>query len=191
MSSNYSMTKSHSRKLTHFSDFNTLLKILLGLMVIMILSSTLAYAETVSVDVEGNSFDVEYTTEQVVVNSIITEYEPNDDYAGLIINVEVIGDSGTLGFIFDRTFFDSTFDGVEDDFFVLVDGDFANFIETETTSQSRTLSIQVPAGTEDIEIIGSVFGDSTPEPVVESPKTEPMISISSVPAGTWMLRVLL
>ena len=37
----------------------------------------------------------------------------------------------------------------------------SNFSETETTSQSRTLSIELPAGTEEIEIIGSVFGDST------------------------------
>ena len=30
------------------------------------------------------------------------------------------------------------------------------FSETETTSQSRTLSIELPAGTEEIEIIGSI-----------------------------------
>ena len=80
----------------------------------------------------------------------------------------------------ERSFLDSKFEGVDDDFIILADGDFANFVETETTSQSRTLSIDVPSGTEEIEIIGSVFGDSSsvlvvdiPEPVVETP--EPVV----------------
>ena len=38
-----------------------------------------------------------------------------------------------------------------------------NFTETETTSQSRTLSIEVPAGTEEVEIIGSVFDNPAAE----------------------------
>ena len=160
------MTKSHSRKLTYFSDFNTLLKILLGLMVITILSSTLAYAETVSVDIEGNSFDVDYTATGMTISGV----EADLDSISLIFNVDVIGSSGTLDVVLDRSFFDSTFQGADDDFLVLADGDFANFIETETNSQSRTLSIELPAGTDELEIIGYVFGDSIPEPVVETPE---------------------
>ena len=34
------------------------------------------------------------------------------------------------------------------------------FSETAHFTQSRTLSIELPAGTEEIEIIGSVFGHS-------------------------------
>ncbi len=157
----YNVDKLQSERLEHFPNVNSLLKISLGLVLFTIISSALVYAETLSVDIEGNSFDVEFSAEQVVVNGIIAEYEPSKDYAALIINVEVTGDSGTLDFIFDRTFFDSIFNGVEDPFFVIVDGDFADFTETDTTSTSRSLSIQVPSGTEDIEIIGTVFGDSS------------------------------
>ena len=60
-----------------------------------------------------------------------------------------------------RSFFDSTFEGDDDDFIILADGDEPNFTETSTTGQSRTLSIELPSGTEEIEIIGSVFGDSS------------------------------
>ncbi len=162
-----------SERLKHSPNVSSLLKISLGLILFTLLSSALVYAETISVSVEGNSFDVNYTAEQVIINSIVAEYEPNSDYAGLIINVEVTGNSGTLDFVFDRTFFDSTFNGVDDPFFVIADGIEVPFTET-TTTQSRTLSIEVPAGTEDLEIIGTVFGDSSsiPEPEPEA-KTEP------------------
>ena len=81
MSSNYSMTKLQYGKLKHFSDFNSLLIISLGLLVITILSSTLAYAETVSVDVEGNSFDVDYTATGMTISGIETDL----DFISLIL----------------------------------------------------------------------------------------------------------
>jgi len=96
------MDKLQSERLKHIPNVNSLLKISLGLILFTIISSVLVYAETISVDIEGNSFDIEYFAEQVVVNNIVAEYEPSNDYAGLIIDVEVTGDSGTLDFIFDR-----------------------------------------------------------------------------------------
>ena len=42
----------------------------------------------------------------------------------------------------------------DDTFFVLVDGEEVDFEET-TTSTDRTLTIQFPAGAEEIEIIGT------------------------------------
>ena len=164
------MDKLHSEKLTNLPSVNSLLKISLGLILFTIISTVFVYAETIPVDVEGNSFDVEYTADQLIVKSITTEYEPANDYAGLLIEVEVTGDLGTLDFVFDRTFFDSTFEGAEDEFFVIVDGDFAIFSETENTSQSRSISIEVPAGSLDVEVIGSVFG----QPVEETPVEEPV-----------------
>jgi hypothetical protein len=103
---------------------------------------------------------------------MITEYEPDDDYAGLIIGVDVTGNPGTLELTLDRSFMDSIFDGIDDDYFVLVDGLEPNFTET-INIQSRTLNIEVPFGTEDIEIIGTVFGQSMEEtPVEETPVEE-------------------
>ena len=153
-------------------NVNTLLKISLGLILFTIISSALVYAETVSVDIEGNSFDVEYTATGMTVSAI----EADTELMSLILFVDVTESPGTLDITFDRSFFDSTYQGTDEDFFVLADGDEPNFTETNTTSQSRTLSIELPAGTEDVEIIGSVFNQpiEQPEPVVEE-KPEPVV----------------
>jgi len=170
----FGVEKTQTPKLNHLPNVSSLLKISLGLIFFTLLSTALVYAETISVDIEGTSYDIDYTSEQVIVKSIIAEYEPTQDYAGLIIEVEVTGDSGTLDFVFDRSFFDSTFDGLDDEFFVVADGDFTDFSETETTSQSRSLSIGVPAGTLDIEIVGTVF-NPTPITVDDSAAEEAAI----------------
>jgi len=169
---NYVIEKLPSERIA-LPNVNTLLKISLGLILFTIISFALVYAETIPVDVAGTTYDVEYMADQVIINSIITEYEPDSDYAGLLINVEVTGSSGTLELTLDRSFMDSVFDGVDDDYFVLVDGDEPIFTETQNTSQSRTLSIELPLGSEDLEIIGTVFGSSTvEEPTVEEPAME-------------------
>ena len=81
--------------------------------------------------------------------------------------------TGTLDVTLDRTFFDSIYDGTDDLFFILADGDESISEETKTTSQSRTLSIKVPSGTDELEIIGSIFGNSIVlEPIVEEPIVE-------------------
>jgi len=170
------MDELQSERLKHFPNVNSLLKISLGLILFTIISSAFVYAETSSVNIEGNSFDVEYTTTGMTVSG----FEADLDFISLILTVEVSDSTGTLDITFERSFFDSIFNGADDDFIILADGDEPNFTETETTTQSRTLSIVLPAGTEEVEIIGSVFGDSisipvveTPEPVVETP--EPVV----------------
>ncbi len=65
------------------------------------------------------------------------------------------------------------FEGLDADFTILADGVEPTSTETETTAQSRTLSIELPSGTEDVEIFGSVFGTPASEPVVETP--EPVV----------------
>jgi len=158
---NYGMDKPQSERLEHFPNVNSLLKISLGLILFTIISSALVYAETISIDIEGNSFDIDYTATGMTVSGI----ESDLGFFSLIFTVGVTDSSGTLDITFDRSFFDSTFEGEDDDFIVLID-DFpedSSFTETETTSQSRTLSIQLPAGTETVEIIGSVFGESVAE----------------------------
>jgi hypothetical protein len=137
------------------------------------LSTALVYAETMSVDVEGNSFDFEYDATGMTVSGI----EADTDFISLILTVDVTASSGTLEITLDRSFFDSTYQGLDDDFILLADGDEPNFSETNTSPQSRTLSIELPAGTEEIEIIGSVFGQTptVEPPVVETPIVEPPV----------------
>jgi len=173
---NYAVKKLYSKKRTELPSINSLLIISLGLIFFTMISFALVYAETIPVDVGGASFDVEYTVDQVVINSVIAEFEPSNDYAGLIISVDVSGSPGNLELTLDRSFMDSIFDGVDDDYFVLVDGIEPNFTETKNT-QSRILNIEIPFGSEDVEIIGTVFGNSE-IPSEDAP--EPEILVCSV-----------
>jgi len=92
----------------------------------------------------------------------------------LIFSVNVVDSTGKLDVKFDRSFFDSIYAGVDYSFFILADGDETIFTETQTTSQSRTLNIAVPSGTEELEVIGSTFHSSKviETPVIETPVIE-------------------
>jgi hypothetical protein len=126
--------------------------------------------ETLSVTVDGMPFDVNFST----MGLNVYEIESDTDSMSLIFYVDVNDSTGKLNVTFDRTFFDSIYDGVDDKFFVLSDGLETSFRETQTTSQSRTLSIDTPLGTEELEIIGSEFGFSKviSTPVIETPVIE-------------------
>jgi hypothetical protein len=154
---NLAVKELYSEKHTPIPSVNFLLKISLGLILFTMISTALVYAETMSVDVDGTSFDLEYDATGMTVSGI----EADTDFISLILTVDVTESSGTLDITLDRSFFDSTFEGLDDDFIILADGDEPISSETATTTQSRTLSLELPAGTEEIEIIGSVFGDST------------------------------
>ena len=154
--SNYAgMEKRQPEKLSYLPNVNSLLKISLGLIFFTILSTALVYAESLSVDVDGTSYDVNYTATGMTVSGI----EADLDFISLIFTVDVTS-SGSLDVTFDRAFFDSIYNGVDDDFIILADGDEPNFTETLTNFQSRTLSIELPVGTEEVEIIGSSFDNT-------------------------------
>jgi hypothetical protein len=139
---------------------NSILIISLGLIFVSSLSSSV-YGETTTVSVGGNSFDVEYFGEGVSITGV----EPDLDFVSLIFSVNVGDSPGVLDITFERSFFDSLYQGEDDAFIVLADGDEPNYFETVTTAKTRTLSITLPLGTDEVEIIGSVFG--TPEPTPE------------------------
>jgi hypothetical protein len=145
--------KTQTPKLHNLPNVSSLLKISLGLIFFTLLSTALVYAETIPVDVEGTSFDIDYTATGMTVSGV----EADLDFISLILTVGVTESPGTLDITFDRTLFDSTFEGLDDDFIILADGDEPVFTETQTNSVSRTLSIELPAGTEEVEIIGSSF----------------------------------
>lgn len=152
-------------------SMGSLVKISIGLIIVAIISSAFVYAETASVDVDGVSYDVDYTGTGVTVSGI----DADPDFVSLVIGVDVSGSPGTLEITFERSFFDSIFQGNDDDYIVLADGDEPKFSEIETTPQSRTLSIELPAGTEEVEIIGSQFGTAVSEPVEEPVVDEPIV----------------
>lgn len=164
MQKNQDMDAQSQRLGKNMPSMSSLIKISIGLIIVAILSSAFVYAETASVTVGDTSYDVEYTGNGVTVSGI----DADPDFVSLVIGVDVSGSPGTLEITFERSFFDSMFQGADDDFIVLADGDEPTYSETETTPQSRTLSIELPAGTEEVEVIGSQFGSSTSEPVEES-----------------------
>ena len=162
------MNNLKSERLPYFPNVNSLMKISLGLIFFTILSTVFVYAETISVDVDSTSFDVQYTA----VGMTVTGIESDTESASLIFSVDVTDSTGILNVELERSFFDSIYDDTDDLFFILADGDEAISEEIQSTSQSRSLIITVPSGTEDLEIIGSVFNNSVEEPIVEEPIVE-------------------
>ncbi len=100
-----------------------------------------------SLTVEG--FGIGY---QITGGSIIS-ITPDIDQSSLIIEIEAV-DDGELTITLPRELIDAKIGDADDDFFVLVDAEEVDFDETKTDSD-RTLTIGFPAGTEEIEIIGT------------------------------------
>jgi len=132
---------------------------------------------TITVDLGGTSVDVSYDAGGVEVLSAQSDLE----FISLLFQVEVIGASGILEITLDRNFLDATFEGVDSKFLIITDGfDEPTFEEVETTSELRTLRIELAAGTEELEIFGTAFGapeameeetmEEEPETVVEEPE---------------------
>lgn len=167
-----------SEKLS-FPSSDSILKISLGLITIAILTQAFVFAEVATVNIGGTTYDMVYTTDGVTVLGI----EPDLDFVSIIISVQVTGNPGVLEVTLDRNFFDAQYQGADDAFIVIADGDEPTFFETETTSTSRTLNITLPSGTEEVEIIGSVFGRELPEPEpTPEPAPEPIPEPTPEPA---------
>ena len=150
-------------------SMRSLIIISIGLILVALLTSAFVYAETAAVDIGGTSYDVQYAGNGVTVSGITAD----TDFVSLVFNVDVTGSPGTLEITLDRSYFDSTFQGKDDDYIVLADGDEPKHTEIQTNAQSRTLSIELPAGTQEVEIIGSRLGPSSePTPEVPTPPVE-------------------
>ena len=163
-----------SKNSIQFPNFNSLMKISLGLILLTILSTVLVYAETISVVVDGTAFDVSYTATGMTIIDVESDTE------SLIFSVNVTDSPGILEIEFERSFFDSLIDGETDDiFFILADSEEVVSTEIQTT-QSRSLTIEVPFGTKELEIIGSVLNNSELESVPET-VDEPVVETVDEP----------
>ena len=85
----------------------------------------------------------------------ITQFNTDYNSRSVIFDVDVIENQGILEITFARDFFDAVFNGTDVDFIVVVDGDEYIDSEIKTTTNSRTLSIELPTGTQEIEIVGT------------------------------------
>lgn len=102
-----------------------------------------------TIAVSGTDFMVNYK----ITGGKIVSITPDVEAHSLIIAMTASQD-GSLEITLPRALIDAKMGDQDDTFFVLVDGEEVDFEET-TTSTDRTLTIQFPAGAEEIEIIGT------------------------------------
>lgn len=103
-----------------------------------------------TIQVTGTDFMVNYK----ITGGKLISITPDVEAHSLIIALTASQD-GTLVITLPRSLIDAKMGDQDDSFFVLVDGEEVDFEET-ATSTDRTLTIQFPAGAEEIEIIGTV-----------------------------------
>ncbi len=158
-------------------------KFTLALLALVLISPAYVYAipGVITVDLEGKSINVNYdaTGLEILGAQILDE----GGFASLILEVDITDSQGILEITIDRDFFDSKFEGVDDAFIIIADGDETNFEEIATTTQSRTLRIELPAGTEEVEIIGTEFVmPETTVPPPPPPEEPPAMEEPETPA---------
>ena len=89
-----------------------------------------------------------------ITNGRILGVMPMPDDNSLVVSIETT-DDGSIQLTIPRTILESVMDGVDDDVFILVDGEQSDDYEITVTDEDRTITIQFQAGTEEIEIIGT------------------------------------
>ena len=84
----------------------------------------------------------------------IESYQLDTEMNSIILEVDVSDSKGTLEMTFDREFFDAVYQGQDDTFLVIADGDLLAYEETKTT-QSRSVTINLISDVDEVEIFGS------------------------------------
>src|SRR5438552_6867726 len=107
---------------------------------------------TQPIKVEGTDFSVTYS----ITNGKVLGIKADIQSKSLIVSIQTTGD-GVLTITLPRGLIDAkkSDNQTDDKFFVLTDGQEADFQETNTASTDRTLSIPFSDGTSEIEIIGT------------------------------------
>ena len=101
------------------------------------------------VPVDGSDFQINY----LMSEGMVTQIFPDEESKSLVLKIDSVS-NGTLTINLPREALDAKLGEEDDDFFVVVDGEEVSFDETKSGNE-RTLTIDYPAGTEEIEIIGT------------------------------------
>lgn len=94
-------------------------------------------------------FDV--TLDGVTIQSHQLDYET----MSIIFAVEVSESPGTLKIAFDRDFFDAIYQGHDDEFLIIVDGELISYSEVRNTPYYRTIQFELHDGVDEVEIFGT------------------------------------
>ena len=141
-------------------------------------ATELAFAETFLVTTDDDiEFLVSYDTKGMTVSNMVL-----DEVEILFVIVDVTDFDAVLTLTIDRNLLDSMFNGDDDPFIILADGDqIGDFIETETTTTYRTLSIPLPVGTTDVEIYGGIVDFTDKEPDVDTDSLPSDGNVDTIP----------
>ena len=107
-------------------------------------------------------FDV--TSDGVTIQSHQLDYET----MSIIFAVEVSESPGTLKIAFDRDFFDAIYQGHDDEFLIIVDGDLISYSEVRNTPYYRTIQFELYDGVDEVEIFGTTIKGQIIEQNTES-----------------------
>jgi len=94
-------------------------------------------------------FDV--TSDGVTIQSHQLDYET----MSIIFAVEVSESPSTLKIAFDRDFFDAIYQGHDDEFLIIVDGELISYSEVRNTPYYRTIQFELHDGVDEVEIFGT------------------------------------
>jgi len=107
------------------------------------------YSSSGKISVSGTDTYVTYSITEAKILDII----PHVDAISLIISIDATSD-GSLTITIPRSMLDATINGIDDKFFILVNGEETNYDEI-TSYSDRTLTISFPLKAKEIEIIGT------------------------------------
>lgn len=117
-------------------------------------ASVLADSGQLSV-VSGSTYHIDYKTKDATIQNV----QANKDSLSLDFSVLATSPVASVELTMTRDLIDAkNSDGSDEVFIVLVDGTFATYTETSTTSQARTILIQLSQENKDVEIIGTSLG---------------------------------
>jgi hypothetical protein len=137
-----------------------LAKIVSVITLIAIISITPAFAETLSIEVDGVmnvNHAVSYTGTGIEIKSVSADLES----IALIFQVTISeSDEGDLTITLPRSIFDAKIAGEDDEFFIIADGEEIKF-EEEKDNTHRTLSFSIPQSTEEFEVFGTILFDES------------------------------
>ena len=136
-------------------------KTVLALALITVITITPAFAETIGIEVNGVmkvNHGASFSTTGIEIISASADLES----IALVFQVLVSESEseGDISITFDRTVFDAKIGNVDDEFFIIADGEEITFTE-EKGDDSRTLSFSIPQGTEEFEIFGTILFDES------------------------------
>ena len=89
-----------------------------------------------------------------ITNGQVLSIQGNNQTSSVIIHTKTTSD-GILSITLPRDLIDSKINGIDDKFFVSIDGQEESFDEIKTTDNDRTLSIPFSSGVQEIEIMGT------------------------------------